>query len=78
VTPRSASAWAMAQPMIPVPTMTASAVCFTRVDPSSLSVAIHAQLRLPMAESMTYRSPTRSIAGLVQSSEERSWTRGVF
>jgi hypothetical protein len=38
--------------MIPAPMMTTSAVGFTRVAPSSLSLATDAQHRLPMAESM--------------------------
>ena len=49
----------MAQPMMPAPMMTTSAVDFTRVAPSSLPVAIHAQLQLPMAESIAYRLPER-------------------
>src|SRR5262245_23972532 len=34
VSPREARAWAMAQPMIPAPMMTASAVVFTRLAPA--------------------------------------------
>jgi hypothetical protein len=48
--------------MIPAPMMTTSAVCFTRVAPSSLTVATEAQLRLPMAESMAYYLGLRWLA----------------
>jgi hypothetical protein len=44
--------------MIPAPTMTASAVCFTGAAPLWLTMANDAQLQLPMAESMAYGSST--------------------